>query len=184
MLLQKERLCNIVLSGLQHCAGQLDRSTRTSQLQLLRAIFYYVSWLQKILRLNGFEWLPDTRAAILGTFQETPSLLFEVCVSHPTYAPCKFSAFICLAVVTWSAKITRTVSICDCTYYRFLNGSSVTQFEVCKSDVEVFERLEDFNVTALTLASDSCSDTAIPTSVRIANASYSLCVLTGKICST
>ncbi|KAG3217901.1 hypothetical protein PC129_g11280 [Phytophthora cactorum] len=60
----------------------------------------------------------------------------------------------------------------------FLNGSSVTQFEVCKSDVKVLERLEAFDVTTLTLADDSCSDATIPTSVIIANTSYSLCVLT------
>ncbi|KAG3254705.1 hypothetical protein PI124_g763 [Phytophthora idaei] len=60
----------------------------------------------------------------------------------------------------------------------FLNGSSVTQFEVCKSDVKVLERLEAFNVTTLTLADESCSDATIPTSVIIANTSYSLCVLT------
>ncbi|KAG6975607.1 hypothetical protein JG688_00002216 [Phytophthora aleatoria] len=69
-------------------------------------------------------------------------------------------------------------SACDRSFTIFLNGSSVTQFEVCKSDVKVLERLEAFDVTTLTLADDSCSDATIPTSVIIANTSYSLCVLT------
>ncbi|EGZ05422.1 hypothetical protein PHYSODRAFT_533809 [Phytophthora sojae] len=59
-----------------------------------------------------------------------------------------------------------------------LNGSSVTKFEVCKSDVEVLERLETFNVTAITLPEDACSDAATPKTVTIANETYTLCVLT------
>lgn len=62
---------------------------------------------------------------------------------------------------------------------RLLNGSSVTKFEVCKSDVEVLERLETFNVTAITLPEDACSDAATPKTVTIANETYTLCVLTG-----
>ncbi|KAI9990034.1 hypothetical protein PInf_020340 [Phytophthora infestans] len=60
----------------------------------------------------------------------------------------------------------------------FLNGSRVTQFEVCKSDLEVLERIEAFNVTSLTLPENSCSDEAISTPVTIADTTYSLCVLT------
>ncbi|KUF87958.1 serine/threonine-protein kinase drkB [Phytophthora nicotianae] len=60
----------------------------------------------------------------------------------------------------------------------FLNGSRVTQFEVCKSDVQVLEQLQAFNVTSLSLSDDSCSHGAIQTPIMIANSSYSLCVLT------
>ncbi|KAJ8559084.1 hypothetical protein ON010_g8362 [Phytophthora cinnamomi] len=60
-----------------------------------------------------------------------------------------------------------------------LNGSSVTNFEICKADVDVLERLETFKVTAITLQNDACSDAATPMTVTIANESYSLCVLTG-----
>ncbi|KAG6577847.1 TKL protein kinase [Phytophthora cinnamomi] len=61
-----------------------------------------------------------------------------------------------------------------------LNGSSVTNFEICKADVDVLERLETFKVTAITLQNDACSDAATPMTVTIANESYSLCVLTDK----
>jgi serine/threonine protein kinase len=64
-----------------------------------------------------------------------------------------------------------------------LNGSSVTQFEVCQSNVAVLEGLETFNVTDITLADGACSDAASETSVVIANATYSLCVLTGTVCA-
>ncbi|KAK1929984.1 putative serine/threonine-protein kinase drkB [Phytophthora citrophthora] len=60
----------------------------------------------------------------------------------------------------------------------FFNGSSVTQFEVCKTDVEILERLEAFNVTDI---SDLCTEPATPTPVMIANTSYSLCVLSEDI---
>ncbi|KAL4151171.1 hypothetical protein PRNP1_008120 [Phytophthora ramorum] len=62
----------------------------------------------------------------------------------------------------------------------FLNGSSVTEFEVCKSDLAVLERLEAFNVTSLAVEEGSCSDGATQKAVLIANASYSLCVLTDE----
>ncbi|OWZ07335.1 TKL protein kinase [Phytophthora megakarya] len=59
----------------------------------------------------------------------------------------------------------------------FLNGSSVTEFEVCASDVRVLERLKAFNATSVTASNDSCSYAALM-SVMIANASYTLCVVT------
>ncbi|KAL4124389.1 hypothetical protein PRIC2_007987 [Phytophthora ramorum] len=62
----------------------------------------------------------------------------------------------------------------------FLNGSSVTEFEVCKSDLAVLERLEAFNVTSLAVEEDSCSDGATQKAVLIVNASYSFCVLTDE----
>ncbi|KAE8881059.1 hypothetical protein PF003_g34951 [Phytophthora fragariae] len=61
-----------------------------------------------------------------------------------------------------------------------LNGSSVTKFEVCSTDVDVLERLETFNVTAITLQDDVCSNAATPTTVTIANETYTLCVLTDE----
>ncbi|KAF1777081.1 Leucine-rich repeat domain, L domain-like [Phytophthora cactorum] len=90
----------------------------------------------------------------------------------PTDLSDLFSTFTCSGLIFW---VVLTSLLCAS---RFLNGSSVTQFEVCKSDVKVLERLEAFDVTTLTLADDSCSDATIPTSVIIANTSYSLCVLT------